>query len=133
MGSGDFGTRLSRDPLARAKHPSQFILTEDDFKTTILDKSDDQPTISTSPNKHKNKSKEQLLFNVTTGFKTILLSAPKKKGNTKKLKVGEVSGLQSVSDTVSSLVAFVNKASSTKFHSFEDMHDHFQQEVQVTP
>ena len=35
----------------------------------------------------------------------------------KKLKCSEVSELQYVSDTVSSLVAFVNRTSSVKFHS----------------
>ena len=50
----------------------------------------------------------------------------------KKLKCSEVSELQYVSDTVSSLVAFVNRTSSVKFHSFDGMHDHLQQEAQVT-
>jgi hypothetical protein len=53
------------------------------------------------------------------------MSAMKKKGNTKKLKVREVSEQQTVIDTVSSLVAFVSKTSSTNFHSLNNIHEHF--------
>ncbi len=73
--------------FARANLPSQFNLTEDDYKTTTVDESDNQPTTSTSPDKHKHETKEQLLLNVTTGFKIILMSATKKKANTKKNQV----------------------------------------------
>jgi hypothetical protein len=116
----------------RARKPSQFKLTGNNWKTTTNDESDNQPTISTSPDKYKHEPKEQLLLNVTTGLKTILMSATKKKANTKKkLKCGEVSELQHVSDTVSSLVAYVNRTSSIKFHSLDDMHDILQQEAKI--
>ncbi len=39
----------------------------------------------------------------------ILTSTSKKKGNNKKLKVGEVSELENITETVSSLVAFITK------------------------
>ncbi len=73
--------------FAHANEPSEFILTDKDWKTTTVDESDDQLTISTSPDKHKHEPKEQLLLNVTTGLKTILMSATKKKANTKKTQV----------------------------------------------
>ena len=60
------------------------------------------------------------------------MSATKKRANTKKkLKCVEVSELQHVSDTVSSLVAYVNKTSSVKFHSLDDMHGILQQEAKI--
>ncbi len=107
----------------QAHTPSQFKFTDNDWKTTTNDESDDQLTFSTSPDKHKHEPKEQLLLIVATGLKTILMSATKKKANTKrKLKCGELSELQHVSDTVSSLVAYINRTSSVKFHSLNDMH-----------
>ena len=115
-----------------ARKPSQFKLTDNDWKTTTNEESDNQPTFSTSPDKHKHEPKEQLLLNVATGLKTILMSTMKKKANTKKkLKCGEVSELQHVSDTVSSLVAYVNRTSSVKFHSLDDMHEILQQEAKI--
>ncbi len=77
----------TRSRFVRANEPSEFFLTEDDYKTTPVDESDNQPTISTSPDKHKHEPKGQLLLNVTTGMKSILLSAAKKKSNTKKTQV----------------------------------------------
>ncbi len=62
----------------------------------------------------------------------ILTSASKKKGNNKKLKVGEVSELENVTETVSSLLAFINKTRSTKFDSLQDMHDYYQEKAQLT-
>ncbi len=96
------------------------------------EESDDEPTINTSPDKHRNKSNEELLLNITTGFTNILTSASKKKNNNKKLKVREISELDTVTDTVSSLVAFVNKTSPLKFNSLQDMHDYYQKEAQLT-
>ena len=60
------------------------------------------------------------------------MSASKKKNNTKKLKVGEVSELDSVTETVSSLVAFVNNTIETKFDNLKDMHEFYQQEATHT-
>jgi hypothetical protein len=71
----------------RANEPSQFILTDAGWKTTTVNESDNQLTISTSPDKHKHKYKEQLLLNVTTGLNTILMSAMKKKANTQKTQM----------------------------------------------
>ncbi len=62
----------------------------------------------------------------------ILTSVLKKKGNNKKLKVGEVSELEHVTETVSSLVAFINKIRFTKFDSLQDMHDYYQEKAQLT-
>ncbi len=59
-------------------------------------------TFNTSPNKHKNKTNEELFQNISTGLTNILTFASKKKGNNKKLKVGEVSELENVTETVSS-------------------------------
>ncbi len=66
------------------------------------------------------------------GLSNILTSASKKKNNTKKLKVGEVSELDSVTETVSSLVAFVNNTLETKFDNIKDMHEFYQQEATHT-
>ncbi len=60
------------------------------------------------------------------------MSASKEKNNTKKLKVGEVSELDSVTETVSSLVAFVNNTIETKFDNLKDMHEFYQQEAMHT-
>ena len=52
--------RKDKDTSARFAHandPSEFILTEDDYKTTGVNESDDQPTISTSPDIHKHEPK----------------------------------------------------------------------------
>ena len=73
--------------FVRARKPSQFKLTDHDLKTTTNEESDDQPTFSISPDKRKHEPKEQLLLNVATGLKTILMSATKKKANTKKTQV----------------------------------------------
>ncbi len=56
----------------------------------------------------------------------------KEKNNTKKLKVGEVSELDSVTETVSSLVAFVINTIETKFDNLKDMHEFYQQEATHT-
>ncbi len=58
--------------------------------------------------------------------------ASKKKGNNKKLKVGEVSELENVTETVSSFVAFVNKTRSTKFNNLQDMNNYYQEKAQLT-
>jgi hypothetical protein len=63
----------------RARKPSQFKLIDDDRKTTTNKESDNQPTFSTSPDKHKHEPKEQLLLNVATGLKTILCPQQKRK------------------------------------------------------
>jgi hypothetical protein len=60
------------------------------------------------------------------------MSTWKKKNNNKNLKVGEVSELDTVTNTFSSLVAFVNKTISTKFNSLQDMHEYYQQEATLT-
>ncbi len=60
------------------------------------------------------------------------MSASKKKGNNKILKVGEVSELENVTETVSSLGAYINKTRSTKFDSLQDMHDYYQEKAQLT-
>ncbi len=62
----------------------------------------------------------------------ILTSTSKKKGDNKKLKVGEVSELENITEIVSSLVAFINKTRSTKFNSLQDMHDYYQEKAQLT-
>jgi hypothetical protein len=103
-----------------------------DYKNSVSEEADDEPTFNTSPNKHKNKTNKELLQNISTGFMNILTSASKKKGNNKKLKVREVSELENVTETVSSLVAFINKTRSTKFDSLQDMHDYYQEEAHLT-
>ncbi len=103
-----------------------------DYKNKVSEEAGDEPTFDTSPNKHKNKINKELLQNISTGLTNILTSASKKKGNNKKLKVGEVSELENVTETVSSLVAFINKTRSTKFNSLQDMHDYYQEEAQLT-
>ena len=74
----------TRSRFAHANEPTEFFLTEDDYKTTLVDESDDQLTICTSPDKHKHEPKGQLLLIVTTGLKSNLLPAQKKKANTEK-------------------------------------------------
>ena len=118
--------------FSRAKKPTKFSITEYNYKNIAPDDSDDEPTISTSPDKHKNKSNKELLLKISTGLSNILTSASKKKNNTKKLKVGEVSELDSVTETVSSLVAFVNNTIETKFDNLKDMHEFYQQEATHT-
>ncbi len=58
--------------------------------------------------------------------------ASKKKGNNKKLKVGEVSELQNFTETVSFFVAFFNKTRSTKFNNLQDMNDYYQEKAKLT-
>jgi hypothetical protein len=118
--------------FSRAKKPSKFSITKMDYKNTVSEEADDEPTFNTLPNKHKNKTTKELLQNISTGLTNILTSASKKKGNNKKLKVGEVSELENITESVSSLVAFINKTRSTKFDSLQDMHDYYQEKVQLT-
>ncbi len=56
----------------------------------------------------------------------------KKKGNNKKLKVGEISELENVTETVSFFMAFVNKTRSTQFNNLQDMNDYYQEKAQLT-
>ncbi len=109
--------------VSRAKKPSKFSITEMDYKNTVSEEAGDEPTFNTSPNKHKNKTNEELLQNISSGLTNILTSA---------LKVGEVSELENITETVSSLVAFINKTRSTKFDSLQDMHDYYQEKAPLT-
>ena len=122
----------TRERFSRAKKPSKFSITKMDYKNTVSEEADNEPTFNTSPNKHNNKTNEELLQNISTGLTNILTVTSKKKGNNKKLKVGEVSELENITETVSSLVAFINKTRSTKFDSLQDMHDYYQEKAQLT-
>ena len=73
----------TRERFSRAKKPSEFSITKMDYKNTVSEEADDEPTFNTSPNKHKNKTNEELLQNISTGLTNILTSALKKKGNNK--------------------------------------------------
>jgi hypothetical protein len=121
----------TRERFSRAKKPSEFSITEMDYKNTVSEEADNEPTFNTSPNKHKSKTNEELLQNISTGSTNILMVASKKKGNNKKLKVGEVSELENVTETVS-FVAFVNKTRSTKFNNLQDMNDYYKEKAQLT-
>ncbi len=58
--------------FSRAKKPTKFSITEYDYKNIAPDDSDDEPIISTSPDKHKNKSNEELLLKISMGLlKTV--------------------------------------------------------------
>jgi hypothetical protein len=122
----------TRKRFYRAKNPSKFSITEMDYKNTVSEEAEDEPTFNTSPNKHTNKTNDEFLQNISTGLTNILTSASKKKGNNKKLKVGEVGELENITETVSSFVAFINKTRSTKFNSLQDMHDYYQEKAQLT-
>ena len=122
----------TRERFSCAKKPSEFSITKMDYKNTESEEADDEPTFNTSPDKHKNKTNKELLQNISTGLVNILTVALKKKGNNKKLKVGEVSELENVTETVSSFVAFVNKTRSTKFNNLQDMNDYYQEKAQLT-
>jgi hypothetical protein len=110
--------------FSRAKKSSEFSITEMDYKNTESEEADDEPTFNTSPNKHNNKTNKELLQNISTGLTIILTVALKKKGNNKKLKVGEISELEKVTEIVSSFVSFVNKTRSTKFNNLQDMNEY---------
>jgi hypothetical protein len=122
----------TRERFSCAKKPSKFSITKMDYKNTVSEEADDEPTLNTSPNKHKNKTNEELLQNISTGLTNILTVASKKKGNNKKLKVGEVSELENITEIVSSFVAFVNKTRSTKFNNLQDMNEYYQEKAQLT-
>jgi hypothetical protein len=81
---------------------------------------------------YSNLAATELLLKISTGLSNILTSASKKKNNTKKLKVGEVSELDSITETVSSLVAFFNNTIETIFDNLKDMHEFYQQEATHT-
>ncbi len=68
------------------KKPTKFSITEYDYKNIAPDDSDNEPTISTSPDKHKNKSNEELLLKISMGLSNILMSASKKKKTPKNLR-----------------------------------------------
>jgi hypothetical protein len=38
------------------KKPSEFSITKMDYKNTVSEEADDEPTFNTSPDKHKNKT-----------------------------------------------------------------------------
>jgi hypothetical protein len=63
----------------RTKKPSKFSITECNYKNIASDDSDDEPTINTSPDKHKNNTNEELLLKNSKGLTNILTSASKKK------------------------------------------------------
>jgi hypothetical protein len=122
----------NKDTKARFNHtkkPSKFSITEYDYKNIASDDSDDKPTINTSPDKHQNNTNKELLLKIRKGLTNILTSESKKKNITIKLKVGEVSEIESISDTVSSFVAFVNKTIATKLDNLQEMHEFYQQKA----
>jgi hypothetical protein len=42
----------TRERFSCAKKPSEFSITEMDYKNTVSEEADDEPTFNTSPNKH---------------------------------------------------------------------------------
>jgi hypothetical protein len=79
----------TRERFSGAKKPSKFSITKMDYKNTVSEEADDEPTFNTSPDKHKNKTNEELLQNISTGLTNILTSASKKKGNNKNVRIKE--------------------------------------------
>ncbi len=76
----------NKDTKARFKcsnKPSQFSITECDYKNIASDDSDNEPTINTSPDKHKHNTKGELLLKISNGLSNILTSASKKKKSPK--------------------------------------------------
>ncbi len=53
-----------RERFSRAKKPSEFSITKIDYKNTESEEADDELTFNTSPDKHKNKTNEELLQNI---------------------------------------------------------------------
>jgi hypothetical protein len=102
------------------------------YKTTGTDDCDNQPTFNTSLDRQRNKTDEELLLNISTSIKNALMSAQKKKINSKKLKHGEVSKVETAHDAVSSLIALVNRTSHNNFRNFDEMHDHLQKQSELS-
>ncbi len=73
----------TRERFSRAKKPSEFSIIKMDYRNTESEEADDEPTFNSSPNKHKNKTNKELLQNISTGLKNILMVASKKKVTTK--------------------------------------------------
>ncbi len=69
----------TRKRFSCAKKPSKFSITKMDYKNTVSEEADDEPTFNTSPDKHKNKTNKELLQHISTGLINILTSASNKK------------------------------------------------------
>ena len=46
----------TRERSSHAKKPSKFSITEMDYKNTVSEEADNEPTFNNSPNKHKKQN-----------------------------------------------------------------------------
>jgi hypothetical protein len=115
----------------RAKKPTNFQLTDTNYKTTENDVCDENPTNNCQPNRNSDKTTNELLLNISSVMKSALTSVQKKTNNSKRLSQGAINELQTTHEGASSLIALVNRRHHTNFRGLEEMHVHLQTKAEM--
>jgi hypothetical protein len=78
----------------RATNPTNFQLTDTDYKTTGNDVCDEKPTYNCSSARNSDKITDELLLNISSVIKSALTSLQKKKTTAKDLAKGPSTSLK---------------------------------------